>query len=130
MPMFCSSGNFQQSSPTTMYGVCSMQDYLSPKATPLSLLLNFVYVSAVLPPHFRHFRSTHCIMVPCTVHIFCFPQNNKLEASVQLFCQNMCRFLTTTLQEFQVAGAVLPEEQCTVLVLQSAFLSCFNDYAR
>ncbi|KRY63544.1 hypothetical protein T4A_5506 [Trichinella pseudospiralis] len=60
-------------------------------------------------------------MVPCTVHIFCLSQNNNLRASVQPFCQNMCRFLKTTPQEFQVAGAVHPEEQCTDRVLQSAF---------
>ncbi|KRZ04544.1 hypothetical protein T4B_7929, partial [Trichinella pseudospiralis] len=56
------------------------------KTPPLSLLLNIVHVSAVLPPHFRHFRPVQCIMVPYTVHIFSFPQNNILRASVQPFC--------------------------------------------
>ncbi|KRY81163.1 hypothetical protein T4D_17134 [Trichinella pseudospiralis] len=90
MPMFCSSGNFQQSSPTTMYGVCSIQDYLSLKTTPLSLLLDFVH-------------------------------SPILSASVQLFCQDMCRFFTITVQGLRAAVAVLPEEQCTVREPQSAF---------
>ncbi|KRY80498.1 hypothetical protein T4D_5468 [Trichinella pseudospiralis] len=33
----------------------------------------------------------------------------------------MCRFLTTTIQEFQVGGAVLVDKQCTVRERQSAF---------
>ncbi|KRZ00981.1 hypothetical protein T4B_5996, partial [Trichinella pseudospiralis] len=121
MPMFCSSGNFQQSSPTTMYGVCSIQDYLSLKTTPLSLLLDFVHVSAVLPKHFCYCRSALCCVVPYTVHIFCFPQSPILSASVQLFCQDMCRFFTITVQGLRAAVAVLPEEQCTVREPQSAF---------
>ncbi|KRZ64967.1 hypothetical protein T10_13627 [Trichinella papuae] len=37
-----------QSSPKTMYGLCSIQDYLSKKTTPLSLLFHFVHGSAIL----------------------------------------------------------------------------------
>ncbi|KRZ02066.1 hypothetical protein T4B_2218 [Trichinella pseudospiralis] len=113
MPMSCSNGKFQQGSLTTILFIT--------KTPPLSLLLNIVHVSAVLPPHFRHFRPVQCIMVPCTVHIFSFPQNNILRASVQPFCLKVCRFFTTTLQEFQVASAVLADKQCTVRERQSAF---------
>ncbi|KRX87745.1 hypothetical protein T4E_10869 [Trichinella pseudospiralis] len=88
-----------QSSPKTTYGLCSIQDYLSKKN-------NAVVTSFPLCPRICYPPKHLCYCRPALCCV--------------LFCQNILRFFTITVQDVRAAGVVLSEKLCIVRDQRSA----------